>query len=162
MSRLLVVVLIDVLVWGVWSTIAGYIGHRIPARVLQRDTWWSRLHGGERDGSFYARYTGIKKWKPLLPEAGDVFKDGFHKRHLRSRDRAYFERFVVETRRAELTHYMVMMAAPLFFLWNPWWLGLVMVAYALVANLPCIAAQRYNRARLQRVLTKLGDEKVQP
>jgi hypothetical protein len=28
---------------------------------------------------------------------------------------------------------------------EPWWLGLAMVAYALVANIPCIAVPRYNR-----------------
>ena len=39
-----------------------------------------------------------------------------------------------------------------FFLWNPCWADLVMVAYALAANLPCILAQRYNRSRFQRLL----------
>jgi hypothetical protein len=31
-----------------------------------------------------------------------------------------------------------------------------MVTYALVANLPCILAQRYNRLRFQRVLARRG------
>ena len=44
--------------------------------------------------------------------------------------------------------------APVFFLWNPWWADLVMVAYALAANLPCILAQRYNRLRFQRLLAR--------
>lgn len=39
---------------------------------------------------------------------------------------------------------------PLFFLWNPWWADLVIVAYAIAANVPCIVAQRYNRVRFQR------------
>jgi hypothetical protein len=29
-----------------------------------------------------------------------------------------------------------------------------MVAYAVLANLPCILAQRYNRARLHRLLAR--------
>jgi hypothetical protein len=29
-----------------------------------------------------------------------------------------------------------------------------MVCYALLANLPCILAQRYNRARFQRLLAR--------
>jgi glycosyl-4,4'-diaponeurosporenoate acyltransferase len=47
-----------------------------------------------------------------------------------------------------------MACAPVFFLWNPWWSDLIIVAYALTANLPCILAQRYNRARFQRLLTR--------
>jgi glycosyl-4,4'-diaponeurosporenoate acyltransferase len=41
-------------------------------------------------------------------------------------------------------------------LWNPWWLGLAMVGYALAANLPCLLTQRYNRARLMRMLARRG------
>ena len=41
-----------------------------------------------------------------------------------------------------------MAAGPVFLLWNPWWLGLLMFAYAVIANLPCLIVQRYNRARL--------------
>ena len=44
--------------------------------------------------------------------------------------------------------------APLFFLWNPWWADLIMLTYALMANLPCIFAQRYNRLRFQRLLAR--------
>jgi hypothetical protein len=42
-------------------------------------------------------------------------------------------------------------SAPVFFLWNPWWGDLIIVLYALVANLPCILVQRYNRFRLQKL-----------
>ena len=37
-------------------------------------------------------------------------------------------------------------------LWNPWFLGLLMLAYAVIANLPCLIVQRYNRARLLRLI----------
>ena len=36
----------------------------------------------------------------------------------------------------------------------PWWLGIAMAGYAVVANVPCILVQRYNRARLERMLTR--------
>jgi glycosyl-4,4'-diaponeurosporenoate acyltransferase len=63
-------------------------------------------------------------------------------------------RFVTETRRAEATHWVLLAAGPLFLLWNPWGLGLVMIAYAVVANVPCLVVQRYNRARLLRVVER--------
>jgi len=60
----------------------------------------------------------------------------------------------IETRRAELTHWLLMVPAPFFFLWNPAWAGWVMIVYALLANCPFIMIQRYNRPRLERVLRK--------
>jgi glycosyl-4,4'-diaponeurosporenoate acyltransferase len=51
---------------------------------------------------------------------------------------------------------VLLAVSPLFLLWNPWWLGLVMIAYAVVANGPCILIQRYNRGRLVRVLARAG------
>jgi glycosyl-4,4'-diaponeurosporenoate acyltransferase len=90
----------------------------------------------------------------LIPEAGTFFADGFSKRRVVTRDPAYLERFLIETRRAELAHWLVMVIAAVFVLWNPWWMVMIMVAYAFVANIPCLLVQRYNRARLLRVLAR--------
>jgi len=43
---------------------------------------------------------------------------------------------------------------PIFFLWNPWWADLIIVIYAVAANVPCILAQRYNRLRFHRLLAR--------
>jgi glycosyl-4,4'-diaponeurosporenoate acyltransferase len=149
---------LDVAVWAAWSTLAGYLAHVLPATRLDHDTALFRLRRSELDRRLYERRLHVKAWKDRLPEAGALFGGGFSKRHLVRRGRDHLERFVIETRRAELTHWLVMAAAPLFFLWNPWWAGLVMIVYALVANVPCIAIQRYNRARLLRILRR--DEAV--
>jgi glycosyl-4,4'-diaponeurosporenoate acyltransferase len=45
-----------------------------------------------------------------------------------------------------------MLMTPAFVVWNPWWVEIAMVVYALAANLPCLLVQRYNRARLARLL----------
>ncbi|MGH9025724.1 MAG: hypothetical protein ACRDWD_06345 [Acidimicrobiia bacterium] len=155
MTRLAVIAAIDVVAWAVISTSAGYLAHRLPVRWLARDRIPFRLLPFERDGRWYEQRLRIKRWKDRLPEAGGLFRGGFSKRAVGARDPAHLARFAVETRRAELTHWLILAAAPFFFLWNPWWLGVVMVAYALVANLPCMVIQRYNRARLQRALRTL-------
>lgn len=147
--------LLDAGVWAGWSAAAGYAAHKIPVARLQRDAGLLRLTRAERDPSFYERRLRIKRWKDVLPEAGTLFAGGFSKRHVARRDREYLERFIVETRRAELTHWLVMGATPFFFLWNPWWLALVMAGYGLIANVPCIIIQRYNRARLSRMLARV-------
>jgi glycosyl-4,4'-diaponeurosporenoate acyltransferase len=153
-TRLAVIAAIDVVAWAVISTGAGYLAHRLPARWLGRDRFPFRLLALERDGRWYERRWHIKLWKDRLPEAGALFRGGFSKRAVRERDAAHLARFVIETRRAELTHWLILAAAPFFFLWNPWWLGVVMVVYAVVADVPCLAVQRYNRARLYRVLAR--------
>ena len=146
-------VLLDVAVWGAWSTICGLIAWRYPAPRLATDGPLTRLRSFERDGRVYER-TGIRRWKDRLPEAGALFPGGVSKRQAGGRTPEALARFATETRRAELTHWWVMALGPLFVLWNPPALAAVMVVYAVVANLPCIAIQRFNRARIVRILRK--------
>jgi glycosyl-4,4'-diaponeurosporenoate acyltransferase len=95
---------IDVGVWAGWSALAGYLAHRVSVDRLGRDGWLFRLRRRpERVARRYERLLRIKRWKSLLPKAGDLFKGGFSKRRMLRRDRAYLRPFVVETHRAELT-----------------------------------------------------------
>ncbi|MEZ5145334.1 MAG: hypothetical protein R2726_22905 [Acidimicrobiales bacterium] len=146
---------IDVGVWAVGGSLVGYVTHRLGPSAFSRDSVLTRLRTFERDGRFYEERLRIKRWKGRLPEAGDLFPGGFSKRSLQKMDVAYLERFVQETRRAEVTHWVLIAMGPFFVLWNPWWLALVMVAYGIAANLPCLLAQRYNRARLLRTLGRI-------
>jgi glycosyl-4,4'-diaponeurosporenoate acyltransferase len=152
--RNLVIVLIDAGVWASWSALCGYVAHRIPRARLSRDRSLFRIRRFEAGGRFYERWLRIKRWKDRLPEAGALFRGGFSKRRVTTSDRAYLEGFAAETRRAELTHWLILAVSPWFFLWNPWWLGLAMVGYGIVANVPCLAIQRYNRARLLRMILR--------
>lgn len=113
-----------------------------------------RTRAAEHEERFYERCLGIKRWKDRLPDAARWFGGGFAKGSLAGRDADYLGRFIRETWRGELCHWCALGCAPVFFLWNPLWADLVMTTYALLANLPCILAQRYNRARLHRLLTK--------
>ena len=83
-----------------------------------------------------------------------VWRGGFAKGTLAGTKADYLRRFIRETWRGELCHWFALGCTPVFFLWNPGWADLVMVAYALAANLPCILAQRYNRSRFQRLLAR--------
>ncbi len=152
--RNIVLILIDAGVWASWSAVCGYIAHRIPTARLSRDRGLFRIRRFESGGRVYERLLRIKRWKDRLPEAGALFRGGFSKRRAATADREYLERFAVETRRAELTHWLILAASPWFFLWNPWWLGLAMVGYGIAANVPCLAIQRYNRARLLRMILR--------
>ena len=56
--------------------------------------------------------------------------------------------------RTSLTHWAIAALGPVFFLWNPWWLALALLGYGLLATVPCLLVQRYNRARLEGLLQR--------
>jgi glycosyl-4,4'-diaponeurosporenoate acyltransferase len=106
----------------------------------------------ERSGAIYQSVFRVKSWLGYLPDGGGWFAGGFSKGKLRAKDRDYLLRFIRETWRGELCHWTALAFMPLFFLWNLFWADVVIIAYAIAANLPCIIAQRYNRIRLRILL----------
>jgi len=148
------VVVADCVAWAAIGTATGYAWHRVPVQRLAEDGWITRPRPFERDGRWYEQRWRIRSWKRFLPEAGGLFRGGYSKRSLRSSALDDLERFRIETRRAEMTHWWVVAWTPVFWLWNPLPLFMAMVAYAIAANVPCTAAQRYNRSRLNRVLAR--------
>lgn len=131
---------------------SGYLTHRMPAGWFRRDGWLFRCRGFEREGKLYRRVFRVHRWKDRLPEAGALFAGGFNKRRLASIGPAdassVLERFVAETRRAELTHWLPVLFSLSFFLWNPPAIAAWMPPIGLLGNLPFIIVQRSNRPRL--------------
>jgi glycosyl-4,4'-diaponeurosporenoate acyltransferase len=144
------VVAADAAVWAAWSGVVGYAAHRLPRARLDHDGAFTRLRRWERDGRVYERLL-IRRWKDRVPELGGAFGGGVSKRALAAGDTSALDAFAAETRRAELVHWAIPAVTPVFVLWNPPWLLAAMVAYAVVANLPCLLIQRYNRGRVLRV-----------
>ncbi len=144
--------------WFLWSVGIGYFGHRRPLGSFSKETWWSKPRGFEHHGRWYERALQIKRWKDRLPELGAVFQGGFAKRSV-SREVAHIERFIVETRRAEWVHWLALSFWPVFAIWNPPWAVAVMFVYAMLVNVPCLLVQRYNRIRLQRLLTLMRSQR---
>jgi len=147
-------VLVSIPVWVLVGVLTGLVGHALPLSWLAHDTWLTRPRSFERSGSTYQRWLRIRSWKDRVPEQGALFPGGYSKRHLGGRGTEQLQRFVAETRRAELVHWGNLAAGPLFLLWCPPLLGAVMILFGIVAHLPFIVIQRYNRARLQRILAR--------
>ena len=145
------VVVFNVVGSGLLHAGTGWAAHRTPLEGLQADGPLLRLRRFEGRGRWYERRLHISRWKDRLPEAGALFDGGVSKRHVR---RGEVERFVVETRRAERAHWWALAGAPLFALWNPPIGAAAMLLYGVASNAPCIAVQRYNRARLVWLLDR--------
>ncbi len=144
----------DAAAWACVQVGAGYLAHRLPDRLLGADTWLLRERAWERRGRFYVETARIRRWKGLLPEAGAFFAGGVSKRTLPGRTAAHLDALARETRRAELAHWLMMLPAPVFVACNRPLLAPFMPVYALAVNVPCIAAQRYNRIRLRRAAAR--------
>jgi len=146
--------LLNALAWLVIQFGLAWTMTRIPAGQLNPHNTWARLWPWERSGRAYEKFFAIKRWKDSLPDAASWFPGGFAKASLRTRTPDFLGQFLRETWRGELTHWLALLALPLFAIWNPGWGVVVNFAYAVAANLPCILVQRYNRGRFLRVLSR--------
>jgi len=145
----------DFLAWLIIHLGVVAIMIRIPVRYFDPNQWLYRGREWEREGKVYPEVFGIRKWKQYLPDAaGGLGRFGFQKKQLNGTGPAYFWAFLQETCRAELTHWILILFAPFFFLWNRPGVGLFMVFYALFINVPIIMAQRYNRYRFRILLER--------
>ncbi len=146
-------VFIDFVIWFIIHIGVVAIMVRIPAKHFDPNYWLYRSRKWERNGNVYQEVFRIKKWKQHLPDGARILgRLGFPKKQLRETSTGYFEAFSMETCRAELTHWIFILFAPFFFLWNRPGVGLFMIFYALLENVPFIIAQRYNRYRFKRLL----------
>ncbi len=144
---------LDAGVWLAWSALVGWWAARLTPATLDRDTWLTRLRPWEADGRVYRR-VGIRRWKGLLPDAGRF--GGGRRKQLghRRRDPAEWRALMAETRRAERVHWYIPVALVALVGWNSGVLLAAMIVYAVVANVPCIVTQRYNRARFSGLLAR--------
>ena len=142
---------IDFITWLLIHVFVSLSISKMRPDSFNPDSWLYKERRWENNGRFYNKFFMIKKWKGFLPDGAAVSKSGFRKKRLGNNDAAYIRRFILETCRAELTHWVIFVFAIVFFIWNDWWIGLIMIGYAIVVNIPCVITQRYNRIRLRRV-----------
>lgn len=145
---------VDVVAWGAFHSLTGYAAHRLDDDRLSRDGWLLRQRSFEAGGRWYRDRLRIHRWKDRLPEAGALFAGGLSKRRLPAYDTAGLELFARETRRAELAHWWAMSCGPVFALWNPPLATALLVAYGVLANLPFVLIQRYNRFRIEALIDR--------
>ncbi|RSK27516.1 hypothetical protein EJF36_11825 [Bacillus sp. HMF5848] len=145
------IALINVLVWGIIHTIGAYIPSKFNEKTIN---FFSCLYPVNRWEVKVYEKLRIKKWKEKLPDGGDWVKGGIKKREINVKSIKGVERFIFETKRAELSHIMQILPAPIFFTFNDILSGWIMIVYAFCFNTPFIMIQRYNRYRLLHIMQK--------
>ena len=142
-------------VWTVINLSVVNICLFLPDKIFNPRAFFFRSHPFERDGQIYEKVFKVKSWKHRLPDGGGLWKKrGYKKRHLEDLSEENLERFLLESCRAELTHWLAISFFWVFgFFLSASVTGLMLII-ALLGNLPCIIAQRYNRPRFLRLLEK--------
>lgn len=111
----------------------------------------------EKSGRVYAKL-GVEKWKRLVPDMSRLLPD-MVKKELPGRGTltaAQADMLVQETCRAETVHAVSCLLGLAFLrLWPGVGGAVVLAVWVLLANLPFIVIQRYNRPRLVRLAALL-------
>ncbi|WP_079527965.1 glycosyl-4,4'-diaponeurosporenoate acyltransferase CrtO family protein [Halobacillus hunanensis] len=145
------VIFINVIAWTFFHLFISAICMRLPLAFFLKDRLLFQIFSWEKSGELWQRLFRVKTWKGFLIDGTIFLKKGYSKKGLHSNRLSDLKIFAAETKRAELTHWLSILPAPLFFLWNPLWAGWVMILYAFVFNLPIIVVQRYNRGRIAAI-----------
>jgi len=102
----------------------------------------------EAGGRLYEAAFRVRAWKVLLPDGAAALPRRLPEGEAEGARSGVPRPLRRETCRGELAHWITLAFAPVFVLWNPPWAIAVMTAYGILANVPCIVTQRYNRLRL--------------
>lgn len=146
-------IVIDILVICVTAIVIGGSAPRWPTRWLQRDRGPLTLTRFDTVDRY--RRLGITWWARVLPEGGS-WLGGESKSALPGRDAESLRRYLVEVRRGEWVHWLMMLAwVPLAF-FNPWWLTLLFAVLVVLINLVFLLVLRFNQLRLTALLQRMG------
>lgn len=146
--------------WAGFGVVSGLVAALVPNRFFERDTHLTRIRRWESNGRLYDRTLRVRRWKDSLPEAGGLFRSGGSKATLGGLSLASLDRIITETRRAEWVHWANAAFGVTFFAWTEPIVGAVMTTFGVVAHLPFVVVQRYNRGRAlslrSTILDRLG------
>lgn len=148
------IIIIDVLAWTFFHLSISVMCNKLPLAWFLKDTFWFRIFSCEKYGELWQRLFRVKAWKGFLIDGTIFLKKGYSKKSLHGIGAEDLILFAAETKRAELTHWLSILPAPLFFFWNPEGVGWIMILYALCFNLPIIVVQRYNRGRITAITSE--------
>lgn len=148
-------ILLIFICWFIFQLGAALLCLYLPDRFFNPDLALFRTHAFEDEGRLYERLFRVRSWKQLLPDGGKLAKKrGYSKRYIHDFSEENLNRFLLESCRAEASHWLAILPFWVFGFFVPPHAILLMLLYALVINMPCIIAQRYNRPRIQSLIEK--------
>ncbi len=148
-------IIIDIVAWVMFHLSIGYLSSKIPLEWLDPDRRFFQTFSWEKEGKIYDQLFHVRSWKRFIPNGSALYRGAFSIKNLSVNDLAYLERWLVESVRAEVCHWLMIIPGYLFFLWNDVVGGWIMVLYAFLNNLVPIVMQRFNRPRMRKLLAQI-------
>ena len=152
-------IFLDIFAWLFFHLTIAKASLQIKDSYLGKNNFMFKVYKFEASGLVYEKLFLVNKWKDKLPDGTKILKKGFSKNRVNKMSLDYFKKFLIEVNRAELSHWLQILPAPLFFLFNLEIVAYFMIIYAVLFNLPFIIAQRYNRPKIIRIINKLVENK---
>ena len=147
-------VLLVCVLWPAFQFAAAELSRRLPDHYFDHTRSIYRCRPWEKHGAVYNTWFRIRRWKHLLPDGGAIMPGGYAKKHLTDFSAANLEKFLNDSCRAEFSHWLAMLPFWVFGLLGPPVIIIFMLIYAVIMNMPCILAQRFNRPRIDKLLVK--------
>lgn len=142
--------------WFLLHLAASEVCHRIDEKYLSVNNALFKTRIWEKEGKLYDRLLKARKWKKFLPEIylfkQRTLKETLYKKEPDTKKNELLEQYLLESCRAELSHWLAITPFWIFGFFAPPSVILYMLLYALAANVPCIIVQRYNRPRITKML----------
>lgn len=148
-------IMLCLFLWSVFQTSAAIVSQKIPERFMKYDNRWFRPKKFEKKGLLYKSVFKIVYWKKYLPDGAAVRKSGYRKKNLTDFSIENLNTFLIESCRAEVGHLLAILPFWTFGLFLPKRGIWMMLCYAVVVNIPCVLAQRFNRPRISKILERL-------
>ncbi len=147
------------LAWLVIFGISGSVVNFVPGHTLRRIEVilgpWCVGRGSRPRRFVYEKVLMVPSFKGMLPHVALATRATRLDR-IGTRDPSHLQAWVEESVRAELVHWLVLACTPVFAFWNPLSGLVINGVFAVLSNMPCILAQRYNRPRVKTLLEKFG------
>jgi len=150
-SDLYTVILFFIL-WPAFQVIAALLSLVMKNSRFSSKSFLYRCRKWEDGGKIYQKIFRVRNWKKYLPDGGALIKGGYAKKHLLTLSKESLEMFLVESCRAEFSHFLAILPFWVFGFFAPPFVIILMFLYAIAVNMPCIITQRYNRPRIERLL----------
>ena len=135
--------------WSVTQLSLSHLFTKVPRSFFVTHHQWFQTFSFEKEGELWNRLFLINKWKMYIPEGEWLNKNIYNKRFLKPLTQENIYKMIIEMRRAELVHWLSILPVMVFVRASKC-IKIINILYALLANVPIILTQRYNRPRLER------------
>ncbi|MBO1212233.1 glycosyl-4,4'-diaponeurosporenoate acyltransferase [Staphylococcus nepalensis] len=144
-------IIYNALYWFVIQMIIAQLGTYISRKCLENGHIYFKSWPIEQEGQLWQKVVKVQYWKNHLPDGQRINSTIISKSNFDKSSHAdEVRQFILETRRAEFVH-LLSIVPVIVFAKSSSSVKMINLVYVVIANVPCIIVQRYNRPKLERV-----------